>query len=100
MPCRFYPNENIFQPIPYFQILDHLHELLKPLTTVVYLGATAQYLALFVHKPHRMVSLAYIHPYHQGGVPDPLTLRYLLVIIPFGHGDLSFLLCCFWIIQL
>jgi hypothetical protein len=24
-----------------------------------------------------------------------LTLRYLLVIISFGHGDLSFLLRCF-----
>ena len=30
-----------------------------------------------------------------GGAPDSLTLRYLLVIISFGHGDLSFLLRCF-----
>ncbi len=81
-------------------LFDHLHKLLKSLSGVRHVRITSQHVSLLPHESNRLGSTPNIHSCHQGPVPYPLTPGYLLAIISHRHGNLLFLFCCFWTIQL
>jgi len=54
----------------------------NPSTGVADLGAAAQDLSLFVHKPHRIAGIAYIHPDYQGRLPRSTIKKIMNLVGP------------------